>query len=112
MTGIKTRPDNWINPFPKSFYSGEENAPDNIWQPIFSQNTLNGLGHDAFEAGAETLIELGCRLVPSTEEIADRLVYLSGKDSGLDRDYFIEDAREIRRWLLDRGVRDVEDGKE
>ena len=39
------------NPFPESFEVDDENSPEDIWEPIYTRNTLNGFAHDAFEAG-------------------------------------------------------------
>ena len=49
------RPDGWENPYPESLEVGDENSPEDIWIPKFCMNTLNGWGHDAFEAGADAM---------------------------------------------------------
>ena len=51
------RPENWKNLHHESLEIGDENSSEDIWRPVFCQNTLNGWGHDAFEAGADAIIE-------------------------------------------------------
>jgi len=52
------RPDGWKNPHHESLEVGDENSPEDIWISKFCMNTLNGWGHDAFEAGGDLMQKL------------------------------------------------------
>lgn len=50
------RPDGWENPLPEAYEIGDNSSPEDIWVRKFCQNTLNGLGHDMYEAGADAIL--------------------------------------------------------
>lgn len=58
------------NPFPHAFYHDEEGAPENIWEPMFTQNTVNGWAHDSWEQCRKAHIDAGYL---SPEEHAKKL---------------------------------------
>jgi len=76
---VNWRHDDWSNPFPESLEVGDENSPEDIWTPKFCMNTLNGWGHDAFEAGADAMLEVIYGEYPWMRQYHDYILMLRAK---------------------------------
>lgn len=96
--------DMYANPDKGRFLDIESKRPHS--EPIswkWLEEAAISFGLWVAQEQCKLLAEQGWVRLPSEETIADKLVDLSGSDSGLDRDYFREDAKELHRWLQEGG---------